>query len=560
MISLRLRLTTLLLCGLALSPSTALAAKDQESTFQDDPLLLSSDPAVVAGTMDKLAALGVDRLRVSVFWKDVAPANVAQTKPAGFNAADPAQYDPKAWDKYDRIVMLAKDRGLRVNFNVTSPAPSWATGSLADRPDLDKNFDPNPAEFGDFVRAVGTRYSGTYVPPVPSPAAAPAASTPPSLLFPRQATTGPTGPAIPAGALPRVGYWTIWNEPNQPGWLTPQWLQDPRGGKELVETAPRIYRSLVDTAYASLLGTGHTEDTILIGETAPKGQPRVTGPTRAIRPARFIRQLYCLDDNLQFLRGTSAEVRGCPVSDQAAKMAADHPALFKATGYAHHPYELLLPPTVKPGAEDFTTANLDDLSDLLRRIYQRYGQKVPGGGRDVPLYLTEYGQQTKPPDKTGVSFATQAAYLNQVEWMTYRNPRVRTLSQFLLNDDGGDIGVSFQSGLRTLAGKDKPALLAYQLPVYLPQRRVKRGSSLRVFGLVRPAANGKAVRVELQLRAKNGSYKRLRTLTASTARGYVDARFTPTSSGVLRLAWRNGSKLVASRQISFAVTPKTKGK
>ncbi len=549
--TLRLSLLLALLC---LFPAAASAAKDQESTFQDDPRLLSSDPATVAGTMDKMKALGADRLRVSVFWQDVAPANRTQTKPAGFDAADPAAYDPGAWAKYDRVVLLAKERGLRVNFNVTSPAPFWATGSLKDRPDLDDTFDPNPVEFGLFVRAVGTRYSGTYVPPVPSPAAAPAAPQPPSLLFPPAQTR--QAPAAATGTLPRVGYWTVWNEPNQPGWLTPQWLDDPRGGTALVETAPRIYRALMDQMWTALGATGHAADTILIGETAPKGQETVTGPTRAIKPGRFIRQLYCLDDNLQFLLGTSAEVRGCPVSDQAAKMVAEHPALFKATGYAHHPYELLLAPTIKPRtADNYTTANLDDLSGLLRRIYQRFGQKPPGGGRDVPLYLTEFGYQT-PPEKASVSFAKQAAFLNQVEWMTYRNPRVQTLSQFLLRDDGGDIGVTFQSGLQTLAGKAKPAQAAYALPLFLPSRTVKRGSKLRVFGLVRPAVNGKAATVELQLRKKGGAFRKLRSLKASAARGYVDARVTPTSSGDVRLVWRDGTNRATSRSVSFRVTPK----
>jgi hypothetical protein len=106
----------------------------------------------------------------------------------------------------------------------------------------------------------------------------------------------------------------------------------------------------MDQMYAALQATGHGKDTILIGETAPKGQERVTGPTRAIKPGRFIRQLYCLDDNLQFLQGTSAELRGCPVTDQAAKMIAEHPALFRATGYAHHPYELTFAPAAsRPG-------------------------------------------------------------------------------------------------------------------------------------------------------------------------------------------------------------------
>jgi hypothetical protein len=545
------------LAALALAPGAAVASSTQESTFQDDNQLVYAEPQAVGRTMDELKALGVDRLRISVFWAVVAPAPKEQTKPAGFDGADPAAYPAGAWDRYDTIVEYARARGLGVNFNVTSPAPAWATGSLPGRPDLDKNFDPSAAEFGAFVRAVGTRYSGTYDPPV-TPAAAPAPAPAP----------GPAGGLLPRhaghGAIPRVDYWTVWNEPNQPGWLTPQWADDPRAGKGLVETAPRIYRALVDEMHAALAATGHGGDTFLIGETAPKGQEREVGPTRAIKPGRFIRQLYCLDDDLQVLKGTSAEVRGCPVGDQAGRFAADHPGLFKASGYAHHPYELTFAPDVAPKADNYTTGNLGALSALLRRIHQRYGQKIPGGGRDVPLHLTEYGYQTDPPDPAGVSFAKQAAYLNQAEWLTARNPRVRTLTQFLLVDDKPTPGVAnpieafggtFQSGLRTQSGKAKPALAAYALPIHLPARTVKRKRSLRVWGLVRAADNGTAPRVAVQQRgtAKGARFKTVKTVTASKARGYLSTTFKPLRSGAVRLVWVVNNHPITSRAVTFRV-------
>ena len=56
---------------------------------------------------------------------------------------------------------------------------------------------------------------------------------------------------------PQVSYWTIQNEPNQPGWLDPQWV---RSGKRWVESAPSIYRGLVDAAWGAL-GTPATAPT-----------------------------------------------------------------------------------------------------------------------------------------------------------------------------------------------------------------------------------------------------------------------------------------------------------
>lgn len=545
---LRARLATAVLCCLAAStalPASAAAAGDQESMFQDDNLIVYAEPAAVAQTMDKLKGLGVDRLRVSVFWAVVAPDARKQQKPAGFDGADPAAYPDGSWDRYDTIVRLARQRGLGVNFNVTSPAPFWATGSLEGRPDLDETYAPDPAEFGAFVRAVGTRYSGSYVPPARS--SSPSPPPPRPGLLPRQAPAD-------ASPLPRVDYWTVWNEPNQPGWLTPQWTDV---GGQLVQAAPHIYRALLDQMYAGLVATGHEKDTVLVGETAPKGQQRVKGPTRAIKPGLFIRQLYCLDDNLQFLQGLSAQARGCPADP--SRFAADHPGLFETTGYAHHPYELVFGPSRPPKyVDDFTTGNLGQLSSLLRRVFQRYGQSAPGGGRDVPLFLTEFGYQTRPPDPNGVTFAQQAAYLNEAEWIAFRNPRVRALTQFLLVDDGptpGEqpFGVTFQSGLMTREGAAKPALAAYALPIFLPKRSVEPRGKLRVFGLVRLAQNGRAPRVALQLRSKSGAYKTLRTLTATRGRGYVDTTFTPKRSGAVRLAWSSGGTLTASRAVSFTV-------
>ena len=192
---------------LAAFPSLALASKTQESTFQDDPRLVYGDAATQDATLDTLRDFGVDRIRVSVFWRVLAPANDQLQKP-DFDATDPAGYPAKVWDRYDHLIQAAQARGINVNLNFTSPVPRWAA-TESPRADLQETFGPNPEEFGNFVRAVGTRYSGTY------------------------------------SGLPRVDYWSIWNEPNQAGWLTPQWSPDPRNAKKQVDASPSLYRELV---------------------------------------------------------------------------------------------------------------------------------------------------------------------------------------------------------------------------------------------------------------------------------------------------------------------------
>ena len=66
-------------------------------------------------------------------------------------------------------------------------------------------FEPSARAFGRFVTAVARRYSGRYV---------------------------PSGAGSP---IPRVDFWSVWNEPNQPGWLAPQHVT--ANGVRVVESA-----------------------------------------------------------------------------------------------------------------------------------------------------------------------------------------------------------------------------------------------------------------------------------------------------------------------------------
>ena len=509
----------------------ARASVMQESTFQDDKLLVYSTPAVVGQTLDTLRMLGVDRVRVSVFWNVVAPNPTSRTKPS-FDASNPGSYPPGSWDRYDTLVRLAAQRAIGVNFDLTSPAPYWATG-LPPRLDIEKNYLPSAVEFGRFAAAVGTRYSGHYTPPGAS------------------------------ASLPGVSYWSIWNEPNQPGWLTPQWTGSTT---RPVEAAPRLYRDLLDAAWAGLQSTGHGFDTILIGETAPKGL-NVTGLTRAIKALHFIRQLYCLDDSYRPLVGASATARGCPATFDAQAFVTAHPALFAATGWAHHPYELTFAPSTAPTDPDFVTvANLPRLSAALGTILRAYGPPAGRAG-GLPLYLTEFGYLTKPPSPLGVSFTQQQAYMDEAEFITYNNPRVHTLSQFLLVDDLPKSGISdpvaafggtFQTGLELANGTRKPSFFSYRLPVFVPVTSVRRGRTLRVWGLVRAAPRGVAQTVVIQYRrnASRRGFVTVRTARTGGATHYIDTRVKVSSSGLLRLAWTppgSGTAVAYSRAVAVRV-------
>ena len=510
---------------LAAFPSFASASRTQESTFQDDPMLVYGTEEQMVSTLDTLQSFGVDRIRVSVFWALIAPANDQPQKP-NFDATDPAQYPAAHWERYDRLVQAALARGILLNFNLTSPVPRWAAAE-APRADIQPTFGVNPEEFGKFVRAVGTRYSGTY------------------------------------NGLPRVDYWSVWNEPNQAGWLTPQWGTDPRNPKKWVDSAPALYRKLVQNAWQALADTGHGTDTFLVGETAPQGEKNDKNITQSIDALKFIRRMYCLDDNLNILRGSNAQVRDCP--GDGASFVAQNPALFRATGFAHHPYALLTPPGRRSSWPDWVSiADLRMLSRELSRIYRRYGQRTQTS-RGVPLYLTEYGYQTKPDPFVAnvVSFRRQAAWINQAEYMAYANPNVRTLSQFLLVDDAPVAGEknqrlayrTFQSGLQLLTGTRKPSYKAYITPIHVTKTRIRRGRSATIFGMLRPAPPNVRVRVQIQFRPRGAKRWRTRKrVNVGGPRHYFTTRVRMTRTGSVRILWNHGGKPVASRTVMLLVT------
>ncbi len=485
-----------------------------ESMFQDDQYLLYAPTPTVTRTLDTLKRLGVDRVRVQMLWLALAPSPLALHKPPGFNATRARDYPATSWAPYDRLVRLAGARGLGVNFDVTAAGPLWAMRRPAPDPRYAFVYAPSPRAFKQFVIALGRRYSGTYVPP------------------------GGGGP------LPRVDYWSVWNEPNQPGWLAPQWRH--LGGR-LVMNSPRLYRLYADAFWGALSATGHGRDTFLIGELAPEGAHREASLERPIPPMPWLRALYCVDSRFQPLRGAAAVALHCPVSGGGAAFARAHPALFQTTGFAQHPYSFFLGPAAPPRSVDYVSiGTLPRLENALDRIFSLYGVS-----RRLPLYLTEYGYETDPPNPIrGQPLPVQAEWLSQAEYMAWKDPRVRVLSQFLLVDSAPNTAApkgsnaywsTFQTGLEFLGGAHKPSFRAYRLPLFVSPGVVARGGSVSVWGMLRPAVNGSRQQA-LVLWRPNGvrtRYRTLATVSTSDPSGAFVVRVTPPGSGVLRIAWRS---------------------
>jgi hypothetical protein len=415
-------LATLLACFHA--PAVAQASDGQLSIMMDDDLLVYRTDTVRDQTMRQMKGMGVDVVRVTVLWSVVAEnandgkATKAQKKRFKKLGADNPKAYPKAnWDRYDGVVRACKTLGLVCYLDVTGPGPSYTHEKAPSNHRKDDPWwKPKPREFYKFVQAVGKRYDGKY----------------------RDENT--------PNVLPAVHFWSLWNEPNQGGWLRPQWLN----GKAV---SPSLYRSLFLFGRRALVSTGHGSDIILAGETAPTGVTRQT-TTSAIGPKTFINELLC---------GPGSNGLGC------SEFKKDGP--IQAYAWAHHPYTKKLAPTQRdPDPTAYTLANFSELGTQLDQLGQATGNIRVG----MPLISTEFGYETNPPDPFAATTPEQQAAFDQLaDLITFLNPRIVGNTQFLLRDvkpnkkkpkGSRAYWATYQSGLLTAGGTEKPAAAAYKMP------------------------------------------------------------------------------------------------
>lgn len=145
-------------------------------------------------------------------------------------------------------------------------------------------------------------------------------------------------------------------------------------------------------------------------------------------------------------------------------------------------------------------ADLDGLTSLLRRLHELGRTR-----QDLPLYLTEAGYQTNPPDPTQTtSVAEHARRLPEGEQIARRQPLLRSVAQFLVRDLPERPGASarlrwgdYQSGLRHADGQPKPAHASFHPRPRRPPRRRDAGAVLGP----RPAGHGAPRRADHGARA-----------------------------------------------------------
>jgi hypothetical protein len=413
------------------------------TVVQDDAELLHRSPRQVAATLDDMRSLGVDWVRVTAGWSVMAPDPRAHRRPA-FDASDPTKYPPLVWSRLDRVYTMARARGMKVAIDIAFWAPRWAVARAAGRSERPRDS-IDPSAYADFAEATARRY-------------------------------------------PRAVAFTVWNEPNHPVFLLPQWERKDDAWRP---ASPHLYRAMVQAAVPRIKAAAPNA-LVLIGATSSVGAE--TGHDRGDRmaPLTFLREMACVDEQLQPLRG--------PECDGFEPLPGD--------GWSHHPYSLELTPSqADPSSDNVRMGDLSRLTDLLHRLHAA-GRTV----KPLTLYLTESGYQTNPPDPTWrVSLEDQARWLIEGERVARSQPQVRSVAQFLVRDmpvrDGHDLATrwgDYQSGLRFADGRPKPARAAFALGLVA---RRQGADSVAFWGLVRPGDGRRDARVTV--REPDGSWRTL---------------------------------------------------
>ena len=335
---------TRLLAGLAVLLAAACPAlAGPILSLQDDDLVNVRGPALES-RLDALAATGTKVTRVDVLWRQVAPSAPADAR----DPADPA-YD---WSRYDQIVRGLSARGITtiLDFYLT---PAWASRSG------EASAAPRVADGARFAGAIARRYSGTFPDPL-------------------------------GGTLPRVGRIEIWNEPNLPGFWSPQCAR--RGGRA-VPTSPRVYAALLAASYREVHAASPGAQ-VTGGVTGPAGRTPAT----------------------------------CPRDGRAAVGSLDFARRVADEGPPIDAWSLHLYPIGSP-LQAFFVPSWSTLPQVIRQV----DRLSPG----APIHVTETGYHTSYNrfHRYFVSEAQQAAWVDETVTAAARHPRVQVVTWFNFQDN-----------------------------------------------------------------------------------------------------------------------------
>jgi hypothetical protein len=197
---------------------------------------------------------------------------------------------------------------------------------------------------------------------------------------------------------------------------------------------------------------------VVTAGTAPFGDPGPGGPR--IMPALFWRDLLCL-------RQTSGDgLRGAACPD---------PAHFDVM--AHHPYSVGAPTTRALNADDVSIPDLGKLTRLMR-FAERSGRALPRIHH--PLWVTEVGYNTKPPNPFAVPIDEAGRWLEEtLELLWKQGVSLVTWNTIVDQPPVPDYSSTSQSGVYFLDGRAKAApLAAFRFPLVGWRTRGQRGANV----------------------------------------------------------------------------------
>lgn len=348
----------------------------------------------------RAAAATADVVRLDIGW--VAPNS--RKPPPGFDPENPADpnYDFSA---ADAAVKAATADGIKVILDFTG-APLWAEGAHMPRRATPGTWRPEPSAIRAYAVALARRYSGHF-----------------------------PDPTAPQQMLPRVYAFQVWNEPNLPEYLEPQWL----GSKP---ESPTLYRGMLNAFYDGIKSADPRALVVTAG-TAPFGDP---APGGRIMPARFWRDVLCVNEV-----GTTLERERCP-----------DPAHFDVL--AHHPYSVGAPSTKALNVDDVSIPDIGKLARILR-FAEQAGTALPRIRH--PIWVTEVGYNTDPPNPAGVPITTAARWLEQtLELLSSEGVSLITWNTIADQPPDPSYSETSQSGVYFLDGQPKaPLVTAFSFPL-----------------------------------------------------------------------------------------------
>lgn len=361
------------------------------------------------GRWDAIPDAGAGLSRITVFWGRITPEGAS--KPAGFDPRDPADpgYNFSVLDNWVRG-MAARDVEP---FVTTLEAPAWAEGD--DTADRSRRFGDrgtyrvNAKEFGNFMHALATRYSGSF-----------------------KDKNGDT--------LPRVRYFQMWNEPNFGQYLVSQRQQD----------IPQVYAHLLNAGYDAVKGVSRS-NIVLTAGLGPYGN---NGHATDVDPQVFMRSMMCLVG----IGGKGlAERRRCTTPKPKFDVWTQHPYTFGGT------------PTTRGGSPD--AAAMGNMPDIKRTLDFAVRKRLVAPAGRKKLWVSEFAWFANPPGilsgsgkQLGSPPARHAAYLSEAAYRVWR----LGFSAFVwygLHDQAHP----FPSGLyqgRFPDARPRPALAAFRFPFY----------------------------------------------------------------------------------------------